>query len=227
MNTVDAIRIQVVDHHPMLREGLCNLLKHVPDIEVVGQAGEAQQAIRLVEETQPDIVLMDVTMPGLSGADVTRRIRKANPSTSVVILTAYEDDRHILGLLEAGAAGYLLKTSTGQEVIHSLRAVRAGEIVLHPKVAGRVLARAMSAPDPSATEHGLTAREMEVLKLAATGMSNKEIAGDLSLSVPTVKSHLVSTFSKMGVSSRTEAILDALRRGWVSLDEGDPESATV
>jgi DNA-binding NarL/FixJ family response regulator len=222
---MDAVRVLVVDDHPVVREGLCNLLRHVPDIEVVGEAGDGRQALQIVEKVRPDIVLLDVIMPGPGGVEVTRRIKKMYPDTAVVILSAHEDDRYILGLLEAGASGYLLKTSTGKEVIQALRAVGAGESVLHPHVAARVLARAIRAPVPAASfmERGLTMREMEVLKLAARGMSNKEIASELSLRVPTVKSHLVTVFTKIGACSRTEAILEALRRGWISLEDEDSE----
>ncbi len=222
---MEALRVLVVDDHPVVREGLCNLLRHVPDIEVVGEAADGHQALRLVEKLRPDIALLDVVMPGPGGVEVTRRIRKMYPGTAVVILSAHEDDRYILGLLEAGASGYLLKTSTGKEVVQALRAVGAGESVLHPHVAARVLARAIRAPVPATSfmERGLTMREMEVLKLAAKGKSNKEIASELSVRVPTVKSHLVTVFTKIGAGSRTEAILEALRRGWISLEDEEPE----
>ncbi|MBI4234042.1 MAG: response regulator transcription factor [Chloroflexi bacterium] len=217
---MDATRILLVDDHPMLREGIRDLLRHEPDMEVVGEAGDGLQALRLVESLSPTIVLMDVVMPGLNGLEATRRIKKVSPSTAVVILTAYDDDRYILGLLEAGAAGYLLKTATRKELVEAVRAVRAGEAVLHPQVAARVLARALRAPTATAagTGEALTCRELEVLRLAAQGKSNKEIAAQLSLSLPTVKSHLANIFSKMHVASRTEAILEALRRGWVGLE---------
>ncbi|MQG56650.1 MAG: response regulator transcription factor, partial [SAR202 cluster bacterium] len=176
-------------------------------------------------------VLMDVVMPGMSGIEATRKIKKMSPATSVVVLTAYEDDRYILGLLEAGAAGYLLKTSTGNDVVQALKAVSAGESVLNPQVAAKVLARAVRTPAMASvsTEQNLTTREMEVLKLAARGLSNKEIAADLSLRTPTVKSHLVNVFTKMGTSSRTEAVLEALRRGWIGLEDGtqEPEDSEI
>ncbi|MDP6663233.1 MAG: response regulator transcription factor [SAR202 cluster bacterium] len=174
---------------------------------------------------------MDVLMPGMSGIEATRKIKKMSPATSMVVLTAYEDDRYILGLLEAGAAGYLLKTSTGNDVVQALKAVSAGESVLNPQVAAKVLARAVRTPAMASvsTEQNLTTREMEVLKLAARGLSNKEIAADLSLRTPTVKSHLVNVFTKMGTSSRTEAVLEALRRGWIGLEDGtqEPEDSEI
>ncbi|MBI2166117.1 MAG: response regulator transcription factor [Chloroflexi bacterium] len=226
---MDVARVVLVDDHPVLREGLRNLLKHEPDIEVVGEAGDGFQALQVVEALRPDIVLMDVVMPGLGGIETTRRIKKVSPTTAVVILTAYDDDRYIVGLLEAGAAGYLLKSASAHEVVQSLRAIRAGETVLSPTVAAAVLSRAARAPASNSLHSGsdaLTSRELEVLALAARGLSNKEIAGRLSLTLSTVKSHLVNIFSKIGVASRTEAVLEALRRGWVDLQTPSGESAS-
>ncbi|MBI4338066.1 MAG: response regulator transcription factor [Chloroflexi bacterium] len=223
---MDAMRVLLVDDHPVLREGLRNLLKHEPDIEVVGEAGDGREALRLVQALKPDIVLTDVVMPGMGGIETTRRIKETSPSTAVVILSAYDDDRYVLGLLEAGAAGYLLKSASAHEVVQSLRAIRAGESVLHPTVASRVLRKAVKAAASSGSStdaEGLTAREMAVLTLAAQGKSNKEIACELCLSTSTVKSHLVSVFGKMGVASRTEAVLRALHLGWVEMQ--DPAEA--
>ncbi|MBI4339395.1 MAG: response regulator transcription factor [Chloroflexi bacterium] len=219
---MDAARVLLVDDHPVMRDGLRNLLRHEPDIEVVGEAGDGLQAVRQVQALKPDIVLMDVVMPGISGIEAMRQIKKISPSTAVVIFSAYEDDRYILGLLEAGAAGYLLKSALAHEVVQSLRAIRAGESVLHPAVASRVLARAVkgsasTAASPDGGE-GLTPRETEILQLVARGKSNKEIASELCLITSTVKSHLVSIFAKMRVASRTEAVLEALRRGWVDVE---------
>ncbi|MBI2873107.1 MAG: response regulator transcription factor [Chloroflexi bacterium] len=218
---MDATRVLLVDDHPLVREGLRNLLRHEPDIEIVGEAGDGFGALRLVEALKPDIILMDVVMPGMGGIQATKQIKKLNPSSAVVILTAYDDDRYVLGLLEAGAAGYLLKTASAQEVVQSLRAIRAGESVLHPSVVARILskvARAQAAAATPAGGEGLTARELDVLRLAACGKSNKDIASQLCLSISTVKSHLVSIFAKMGVASRTEAVLQAVRLGWVDME---------
>lgn len=218
---MDVARVVVADEQPLLREGLRNLLRHEPDLEVVGEAGDAPETLRLVETLRPDLVVMDVDLPGLDGAETARLIKAASPGTAVVVLSTSADEHQIVTLLAAGVSGYLLKCATVHEVVQSLRAVRAGESVLHPAVANLVLARAsrprFGAPGAAGAD-SVTAREAEVLRHAAQGKSNKEIASDLCLSISTVKSHLVSIFSKLGVACRTEAVLEALRRGLVAVD---------
>lgn len=219
---MEPVTVILADDHPVLREGMRNLLEQEPDIRVVGEAGNGYEAVAAVRALEPDIVLMDVVMPRLNGIEATKQIKRSNPTTAVLILSAYDDDRYVLGLLDAGAAGYLLKNASGQEVIQAIRAVYAGEAVLHPAVAARLLARAAhSGPRrvPLNTEESLTERELEVLRLAGRGHSNKEIAKELVLSVPTVKAHLVNIFNKLGVGSRTEAVLYGVRMGWLILEE--------
>jgi len=219
---MEPITVVLADDHSVLREGMRNLLEQQRDITVVGEAGNGHEAVAAVRGLKPDIVLMDVVMPRLNGIEATKQIKKTNPTTAVLILSAYDDDRYVLGLLDAGAAGYLLKNATGQEVIQAIRSVHAGEAVLHPAVAARLLSRAGRLSPrhaPIDGEEPLTRRELEVLQLAAKGHSNKEIANELVLSVPTVKAHLVNIFNKLGVGSRTEAVLYGLRMGWLVLEE--------
>ena len=217
---VEKITILLADDHAVLREGMRRLLEQHKDMVVLAEAADGEQAVKLVAEVSPNVVLMDIVMPGLNGVEATKLIKKQNPGTAVLILTAYEDERYILGLLEAGVAGYLLKSSTGEEIVKAIRAVHAGESVLHPSVMAKLLARAarsFTELTPQAGKSELTEREMSVLQLAARGMSNKEIAQQLNLAMPTIKAHLVNIFNKMGVASRTEAVLFALKKGWVRL----------
>lgn len=218
---MEKIRIVVADDHAVFREGMRKILDDSGDMEVVGEAANGREAVDLVAELAPDVAVMDIVMPELNGIEATKKIKEVNPSTAVLILTAYDDERYILGLLEAGAAGYLLKNARGQQLTNAIRAVRAGESVLVPEVARKLLSRA-SRPLSQAERGGadeLTTREMEVLKLAARGMSNKDIAKKLFLSVRTVKAHLYSIFGKLQVGSRTEAVLTGLKRGFVSIDD--------
>jgi DNA-binding NarL/FixJ family response regulator len=218
---MESIKVVLVDDHAVLREGMRRILEQQPDIEVVGEAANGLEAVAVTKAVAPDLVLMDVVMPRLTGIEATKQIKQSNPTTAVLILSAYDDDRYVLGLLEAGAAGYILKSATAQEVIHAIRAVHSGETVLHPAITGRLLSRAARSPARAAPSHSsglLTERELEVLRLAARGLSNKEIASQLVLSVPTVKAHLVNIFNKMDVGSRTEAVLQALSQGWVHMD---------
>ncbi|MBM2832484.1 MAG: two component transcriptional regulator, LuxR family [Dehalococcoidia bacterium] len=224
------IRVLLADDHNVLREGMRSLLLQEKDMLVVGEASNGAEAVKLAADLTPDVALMDIVMPELNGIEATKQIKKISPTTAVLILTAYEDDRYILGLLESGAAGYLLKNARGTEIVEAIRAVHAGESVLHPVVLGRLLARATHfVPDyaPAAAKGQLTEREMEVLNLAARGMSNKDIAAELSLTVPTVKAHLVNIFNKLGVASRTEAVMAALRQGFIGLQDVSPAKAPV
>jgi NarL family two-component system response regulator LiaR len=176
----------------------------------------------LVEECRPDVVIMDVAMPGINGIEATRQIKRLHPEIAVLILTAYDDDEYIFGLLEAGAAGYLLKTADGDELIRAILAVQKGEPVLDPIVARKVIERAKAhgrENTPTKISERLTEREMEVLRLAANGLGNRDIAERLQLSRRTVEGILRTIFNKLGVGSRVEAVLYALRKGWFTLQE--------
>lgn len=218
---MDKIRVIIADDHAVVREGTRQLLEREDDLEVVGEAGDGEEAIRLATRVRPDVAIIDIAMPRLNGIEATRQIKALLPATAVLILTAYDDDQYIFALLEAGAAGYLLKSVRSRELIDAVRAVHSGESVLHPVVARKVLKRFV----PSAHKvkesrlEQVSEREMQVLKLAAGGMSNKEIAGELSLSVRTVQAHLAHIFNKLQVGSRTEAILYGLKSGWFGLED--------
>lgn len=215
-------RVLIADDHALLRESMRNLLDRQDDMEVVGEACDGEEAVRLSAQLKPDIAVMDIVMPKLNGIEASKEIKKVSPSTAILILTAYDDPQYVMGLLEAGAAGYLLKSARGRDVVAAIRAVREGESVLHPSIIAMLLKRAIGTPTLGSkvrSKENLSEREIEVLRLAATGMSNKEIAEKLSVTVRTVKAHVSNVFAKMDVASRTEAILKAMREGWLELDK--------
>ena len=199
-----------------------NLLEREKDIEVVGEANDGEEAVALATKLKPDVVLMDIVMPKLSGVEATRQIKQISPSTNILILTGYSDIRYILGLLEAGACGYLLKSAHSSEITGAVRAVRNGEAVLDPVVTHKLLERDVGPVKGSGNNSSkglLSQRETEILKLAAKGMSNRDIANASFLSVRTVKAHLTNIFNKMCVGCRTDAIVKALREGYITLDD--------
>jgi len=213
------VRILIADDHAVLREGMRNLLEEEKDFEVIGEAGDGEEAVKLASELKPDVAVMDIVMPKLNGIEATRKIKQIAPNIAILILTAYDDDEYVLGLLDAGAAGYLLKSARGRDLAGAIRAVKSGKSVLHPKIIAKLLKRAMIAPvgERKASDL-LSERESEVLRLVALGMSNKEIAGKLFLSQRTVKAHLTNIFNKLNVASRSEAIVKGLKWGLVTLE---------
>jgi two-component system, NarL family, response regulator LiaR len=219
---VSVIRILLADDHDLVRQGTRELLEREEDLKVVAEAGDGEEAVRLACMHSPDIALMDIAMPVLNGIDATRRIKAAKPGVSVLVLSAYDDDQYVFALLEAGAAGYLLKNVGADALVKAIRAVAAGEAVLHPTIARRVASHFARPADQRIQGNPLdqlTERELEVLRLAARGLKNQEIANELSLSIRTVQTHLSNIFNKMGVGSRTEAVLEALKRGWLTLQD--------
>lgn len=215
------ITVLLADDHALVREGTRRLLEAEQDIRVVAEAGDGVSAVREAERTRPDVAIVDVAMPEISGIEATRRIKALLPNVAVLALTAYDDDQYVLALLDAGAAGFMLKDARGQELVEAVRAVHRGEAVLQPRVAARALRRAVARTTVAtiSTPPPLSDREMDVLREAARGLANKDIARRLNLSVRTVHTHLSNIFTKLNVGSRTEAVLLALRRGWVTLDE--------
>ena len=222
---MEKIRVIIAEDHAVVREGTRQLLEQEPDIEIVGEAANGAEAVALVEGTSPDVAIMDISMPVMSGIEATERIKAVRPSTAVLILTAYDDDQYVFALLAAGAAGYLLKDVPSAEVVRAVRSVHGGEPVLHPAIARKVLARFASEghrEEPSRDDRALlTEREREILRLAACGMSNARIADDLSVSARTVQAHLTHIFDKLAVGSRTEAVIAGLRRGVLHLEDLD------
>jgi DNA-binding NarL/FixJ family response regulator len=216
------IRVLIADDHAVVREGTRRMLEQEADIEVVGEAGDGEEAIELAERLRPDVAIVDISMPRLDGIEATKQIKERCPSVTVLILSAYDDDQFVFSLLEAGAAGYLLKSIRSRELIDAVRAVYGGESVLHPAVARKVLNRFVagsgkaSSPKPAEV---MSDREKEILRLATHGLSNADIAKELCLSIRTVQGHLGHIFNKLRVSSRTEAVVRALKEGWVTLDD--------
>ena len=216
------IKVLIADDHAVVREGTRRILEQEPDMEVVGEAGDGEEAVNLATSLKPDVAIIDIAMPKLDGIEATKRIKAAWPSINILILSAYDDDQFIFSLLEAGAAGYLLKSIRSRELIDAIRAVYSGESVLHPSIARKVLNRFVSAsgkPEGQEPSGVLSDREMEVLRLAAKGLSNQDIAEKLYLSIRTVQGHLGHIFNKLQVGSRTEAVVRALKEGWVTLDD--------
>lgn len=208
----EIIRILLADDHPVVRDGLAAMLATQPDFAVVGEAGNGAEAVAEAARLRPDVVLMDLEMPVLDGIEAIRRLRAADPSVQVVVLTAFDTDERIVGALQAGAQGYLLKGAPRAEIFAAIRTVSAGGALIPPVVASKLLRQVRAAESPDA----LTARETEVLTLVAAGLANQEIAVRLSISERTVKFHVSSILAKLGVKNRTQAARQARERGLVS-----------
>ena len=210
-----AIRILIADDHEVVRQGLRTFLELDPELEIVGEAADGREAVRLAHRLRPDVVLMDLLMPELDGIAATRLIRQELPDTEVVALTSVLEDDKVVGAVRAGAIGYLLKDTRAQELRQAIKAAAAGQVQLAPRAAARLMREVVAPERPEA----LSEREMEVLRMLARGLANKEIARDLSIAEKTVKSHVSSILGKLGLQSRTQAALYAGRIGLVPVDQ--------
>jgi DNA-binding NarL/FixJ family response regulator len=206
------IRVLIVDDHAIVRGGLGALLATTTDLEVVGEAADGDAAVQLAAELGPDVILMDLSMPGSDGVQATRRVLEQNPEAHVLVLTSFSDHRRIMDALDAGAEGYLLKHSEPEVILSGIRAVVSGGSPLDPKAARTLLTQQRRSPEPAAAASPLTAREEEVLTMVGDGLPNKSIARRLGISERTVKAHLTNIFQRLGVTDRTQAALWAQRR---------------
>jgi DNA-binding NarL/FixJ family response regulator len=206
------IRVLIVDDHAIVRGGLGALLATTTDLEVVGEAADGDEAVQLAAELGPDVILMDLSMPGSDGVQATRRVLEQNPEAHVLVLTSFSDHRRIMDALDAGAEGYLLKHSEPEVILSGIRAVVSGGSPLDPKAARTLLTQQRRSPEPAAAASPLTAREEEVLTMVGDGLPNKSIARRLGISERTVKAHLTNIFQRLGVTDRTQAALWAQRR---------------
>lgn len=210
------IRILIVDDHTIVRDGLNTMLDRQDDFAVVGEAGDGKEAARLARQLAPDVILMDLRMPEMSGVEAMRAIGAENPNIKTIVLTTFDTDEYIFDAIEAGAKGYLLKDASREELFSAVRTVHRGESQIEPGVAAKLLNRFKQLSRASAPD-ALSEREVEVLQLIARGASNREIAGELFIRESTVKTHVANIFQKMGVSQRTEAVTQALQRGIIRL----------
>jgi NarL family two-component system response regulator LiaR len=219
---MDKIKVLIADDHAVVRDGTRRILEQEPDLEVVAEAADGAEAVKLAGTAKPDVAIVDIAMPVVDGIEATKQIKSLYPSIAILVLSAYDDDQFVFSLLEAGAAGYLLKSVRGKELVEAVRRVYAGESVLHPAIARKVLNRFVPTGGKPAGQRQtevLSEREIEVLRLATRGLSNQQIADELFLSLRTVQAHLGHIFNKLRVSSRTEAVVRALKEGWVTLDD--------
>lgn len=220
MKEAQPIRVVLADDHAVVRKGIREFLEEEGDIVVVAEAADGSQAADLVAEHQPDVAVLDIQMPGVGGIEATRRIKAEHPGVRVLILTAYDDDPYIFALLQAGASGYILKTAESGELVRAVRAVHRGESALDPAVAQKVVQQLTTGRPlgAQASVEALTERELEVLRLAAKGLTNKAIGVSLDISDRTVQGHLANIYGKLNVSSRTEAVTEALKSGWIAFE---------
>jgi len=215
--TITTVRTLIADDQTLFRVGLARLLEEDERVEIVGQAGDGAEAVKLAGSLKPDVVLMDLKMPNLDGIEATRQIVAVHPGVKVLLLTTFEVDTHVIEALKAGASGYILKDSRPDSIVSSLLAVMAGERVMASAVANRVLEMLTGMTTPKEFYDGLTGREVEILKLLASGMANKQIAYKLKISEKTVRNHVSNMYEKLNIYDRSQAVLYAVRKGLVEI----------
>lgn len=221
MDKTEAIRVVLADDHTVVRKGIREFLEEEGDIQVVAEATTGIEAVALTVEHQPEVAVLDIQMPEMTGIEAARQIKAKIPEVQVLVLTAYDDDPYIFAMLQAGASGYVLKNAPSEELIRAVRTVAAGGSALDPTVTAKVMAQ-LSSGKPlgaQAVIEKLTQRELDVLRLAARGHTNRAIGLALAISDRTVQGHLANIFGKLGVATRTEAVLLAMKQGWITLDE--------
>ena len=216
---VDPITVLIVDDHEVVRKGICGYLDTLPDYEVVGEADSGEQAIELAKQLVPDVILMDLMLPGIDGVETTRIVKNFSPRTQIVVLTSFHDDSLIFPALKAGAISYILKDMKMNKLAEAITKAHHGEVILHPKVASRVLQNIRKDDDDSIIYTELTERELDVLKLIANGSSNSQIASELVISENTVKGHVSNILSKLHLGDRTQAAVFAWQQGIVKRTE--------
>jgi len=215
--TITTVRTLIADDQTLFRVGLARLLEEDERVEIVGQAGDGAEAVKLAGSLKPDVVLMDLKMPNLDGIEATRQIVAVHPGVKVLLLTTFEVDTHVIEALKAGASGYILKDSRPDSIVSSLLAVMAGERVMASAVTNRVLEMLTGMTTPKEFYDGLTGREVEILKLLASGMANKQIAYKLKISEKTVRNHVSNMYEKLNIYDRSQAVLYAVRKGLVEI----------
>lgn len=211
-----AIKVMIVDDHNLVREGLKAVFEQGDGIEVIAEAGSGEDALKMLEKVKPDVVLMDVSMPGMNGIQTTKLVREKYPDIKVVILTMLDQEGYVYEAVKAGATGYMLKSTSTDDLVQAIHTVYDGQALLHPEATAQLLKEFAALAGNKSKEYGLSNREMEVLQLLSQGMTNKEIAKDLWISEQTVKTHLAHIFDKLGTSDRTETVARALRNGLVT-----------
>jgi DNA-binding NarL/FixJ family response regulator len=219
---VKKIRVVLADDHALVRQGVSRFLEESGDITVVAEAADGESALALVAEHQPDLAILDIRMPKISGVDVARRIKAEHPGVRILVLTAYDDDPYVFALLQSGVDGYILKTADSTQLIRAVRQVVEGEPALDPTVAKRLMKRVASGRITLRADEVVerpTDRELEVLRLAGKGLTNRAIGRELRISGRTVQGHLAKVYSKLHVGTRTEAVLKAIQEGWIAVDD--------